>query len=81
MAKVRFELNHKGVIELMKSPEMTAICKEYADNAQSMLGDGYIVTTYPGKTRTNASIYAESDEAKRENLEDNTILKALGGNA
>lgn len=79
MAKLRFELNTKGVIELMKSPEMLTVCKQYADRAQASLGEGYVVTTYPGKTRVNASIYAESYEAKKDNLENNTILKSLRG--
>lgn len=79
MAKTKVVLNSEGVKELLKSQQMLAACKELADNAKSRLGDGYIVTTHVGKTRVNASIYAESEEARKENLEKNTILKALGG--
>lgn len=77
--KFKFELNREGVRELLRSPEMMEICKEYADRAQASLGDGYEVSTYTGTNRVNAMVAAESYEAKKENLEDNTILKAVFG--
>ena len=77
MAKVEIELNREGVKELMQSKEMMAICREIAERAADTLGSGYEVTTYVGKTRVNASISAESYRAKKENLETNSILKAL----
>ena len=77
--KMKFQLNEAGVRELLKSPEMMAVCQEYAQNALSRLGDGYEMTTYTGKNRVNASIKAESPRAKRENSHNNTILKSLRG--
>lgn len=77
--KVKIQLNRQGVQEMMKSPEMMAICKDLADDALGRLGDGYVVTTYNGKTRVNASIMAETYQAKKENSENNTILKAIRG--
>ena len=74
---VKFELNREGVRELMRSPEMMAICKEYADKAQAQLGDGYTVTTHTGRTRVNASVGAESHKARQENSDTNSILKAV----
>ena len=74
---VKFELNREGVKELMQSPEMMRICKQYADNAAARLGDGYEVTTHTGRTRVNAEVSAESYQAKRDNLENNSILKAV----
>ena len=79
MANVKFELNSNGVRELLRSPEMMNICLDYAQKAQQSLGDGYEVTTHTGKTRVNAMVSAESYAAKRENLKDNTILKAVFG--
>lgn len=79
MGNVRIELNHDGIRELLQSNEMKSICEEHANTAQGKLGDGYVVTTHTGKNRVNASIFAESYKAKKENLESNTILKALGG--
>lgn len=79
MSTNKFVLNRAGVRELMQSQEMQDVCKEYADRALNSLGEGYIVTTYVGKTRANASVYAESAAAKRENNKYNTILKAVFG--
>ena len=79
MAKVRIELNTGGVRELLRSQEMGNICEEYANEALGRLGEGYEVTTHTGKNRVNASVSAESYQAKRENSEHNTILKALRG--
>lgn len=79
MADVKFELNREGVRELLQSPEMMQVCKSYADKALGSLGDGYTVTTITGKTRVNAEIAATTAEARRENSENNTILKALRG--
>lgn len=79
MAKVKIVLNKSGVRELLQSDEMKAICEERANRALGKLGDGYTVTSMSGASRVNASIYAESATAKRENAENNTILKALRG--
>lgn len=79
MAKFKFELNRSGVRELLQSPEMEAICEEYANNALNSLGDGFEVSTYVGRTRVNASIIATTFEARKENSETNCILKAVGG--
>ena len=79
MAKFRFEPDSKGIQELLKSPEMMSICKEYADNAVAKLGEGYEASTYTGRTRVNASVIATTFKARKENAENNTILKAVGG--
>lgn len=77
MSKVKFELNKEGVKELMKSPEMMAICQGYAEKAQAQLGNGYEVTTHTGKSRVNASVIAETFKARRDNANNNSILKAV----
>lgn len=78
MSKVSFELNRAGVRELMKSTEAMAVCKEYASAIRNRAGDGYEVDTYVGKTRANASVYAATYKARRDNYENNTLLKARG---
>ena len=79
MAKATIQLDREGVREMLRSEEMKTICEEYANKAQGKLGPGYVVTSMTGKNRVNASIFAESYEAKRDNMENNTILKALRG--
>lgn len=78
MADIKIELNRAGVAELMKSPEMAGLCESLAQKAAGSLGDGYEVSTYVGRTRVNASIHAVSYEARKDNMQNNTLLKALG---
>ena len=78
MSKVRFELNRAGVRELLKSQEAMNVCKTYATAIQSRAGDGYEVDTYIGRTRANASVYAATYKARKDNYENNTLLKARG---
>lgn len=79
MSKDKFVLNRKGVRELMQSPEMLSTVTEYANQVKNRAGEGYEVTQYTGKTRVNASVHAETFEARKDNYENNTLLKALGG--
>lgn len=79
MANVKFELNREGVRELLQSPEVLAVCEEYASNAVAQLGEGYEASTYVGKNRVNASVIATTFKARKENSETNSILKAVGG--
>ena len=74
-----FRLNYAGVRELLTSEEMKSICKSYADAAQSKLGDGYEVTTYTGENRVNASVKAVTYKARKDNSENNSIIKAVFG--
>lgn len=78
MGKTRIELNWSGVRSLLKSGEMQAICEEHAKATLSRLGSGYEVTSRVGKSRCNSEVAAVTREAKKENLENNSILKALG---
>lgn len=79
MAKLKFELNREGVRELLRSKEMMDVCQEYANNALGKLGDGYEVTTHTGSNRVNAQVAAVTYATKKENLSDNTIIKAVFG--
>lgn len=78
MSKVKFELNRAGVRELMQSQEMLSVCRSYADEIRNRAGDGYEVDTFIGRNRANASVYAATNEARRDNYENNTLLKARG---
>lgn len=78
MGNVKVVLNKSGVRELLQSDEMMAICEKRANDALSKLGEGYIVTKQIDD-RVNASVYAETYEAKKEALENNSIIKAVWG--
>lgn len=79
MNKVKVELNREAVREMLRSQEMVKICEEHANKALSRLGEGYEVTSMVGKNRCNASVAAKTQEARKENAKNNTIMKAVGG--
>lgn len=83
MSKVKVEADFDGYRKLRSSPEVVGFMQKLADKALAQLGDGYNSDVHyyegsasiPGKAVIN--VYAESRAAKRENLRDNTILKAV----
>lgn len=77
MGDLEFKLNSEGVRQLMKSPEMMKVCTDYANAALSRLGDGYAMDTRVGASRVNAEVKAVTYEARKENSQTNSILKAL----
>lgn len=77
MAKIKFKLNRSGVSRLMKSTEMQQILEEKATSIRNRAGEGYKQDSYSGKTRANAMVYADSYKAKKDNLKNNTLLKAV----
>jgi len=79
MSKFKFALNRAGVRQLMQSEEMQSILKDKADAALNSLGEGYKSDIYIGKNRANAMVYADTYQAKRDNLKNNSILKAVRG--
>lgn len=79
MANIEVKLNSAGVRQLLRSKEMKDICAEHASNIQKRVGDGYEVDTYTGQNRVNAMVKATTTRAKRDNMENNTLLKAVRG--
>ena len=79
MSKVKFTLNRAGVRELLRSQEAMNVVSDYAMRVQSRCGAGYEMTTYVGTNRVNASVHAATVEARRDNYNNNTLLKARGG--
>lgn len=79
MSNVKFELNSAGVRKLLQSGEAMSICQGYAGAIQGRCGEGYEVTTFTGRTRVNASVHATTFKARKENAENNTLLKAVRG--
>lgn len=77
MSKVRFELNRKGVADLMKSSEMQDVLEDYATGIKNRSGVGYEQDMHVGKNRANARVWADTQQAKSDNLKNNTILKSV----
>lgn len=78
MPKTKIVLNSAGVRALLKSPEMQSFLSERAQAISDRAGDGYETDVFVGKTRANASVFASDAKAAKDNLENNTLLKALG---
>lgn len=77
MSNIKVVLNREGVRELLKSPEMQSICHELAQGIADRAGEGYTVSDYVGTNRCNSSVIAETKENIQDNLDNNTLLKAL----
>lgn len=77
MNKVQFKLNRDGVRELLRSNGTANACRDQANKIAERCGPGYEVSIYKGTTRANASVMAVTEEAIRENYENNTLEKAL----
>lgn len=78
MSKIKIVLNRKGVRELLKSQPIADACKEQAKAVGGKAGEGYEVRKRNYPKRTGYIVVAETDEAKQDNLKNNTLLKALG---
>lgn len=74
---MKFKLNSDGVRELLKSQEMQSVLIEKATGIKNRCGEGYTQDVYVGKNRANAMVKAGTYQAKRDNLKNNTILKAV----
>ena len=75
MNDFHFELNHAGVRELLQSQEMQDVLVDFAEQVANRAGDGYSV--YVGTNRANVSVRTETEEAMADNLDHNTLEKAI----
>ena len=77
MSKMKFELNRKGVADLMKSKGMQEILKDHATNIKNRAGHGFEQDVYVGQNRANAMVWADTPHAQADNYEHNTLLKSV----
>ena len=75
MSDFKFVLNRAGVRELMQSQEMQDVLVEFAGQVAERAGDGYDV--YIGINRANVSVRTATEEAMADNLDHNTLEKAI----
>lgn len=78
MAKVRFELNLRGLNELMKSPEMVQALDEAGEAVANAAGEDFKFRTHQASYVAICNVYPDSVKALRSNLKHNTLLKAIG---
>lgn len=79
MSNVDFKLNLTGLNELMKSDQMQAILNDAARKIAAAAGEGYEVeSAHPISFIGIASVRAVTRKAKKDNSENDTLLKAVG---
>ena len=80
MSRARVKLIRSGVRELLCSQEAADLVSRLGRDHARRAGPGYAAAA-PHKTgqRQAVNVYAETDEARRDNLEHNTLLKTMGG--
>jgi len=77
MGDVRFELNLKGLNELMKSSEIQAVLDKAGEQVANAAGSDYASSGNTGRFIGFSNIYPDSKRAAHENYTQNTLLKAL----
>lgn len=79
--KATVKLNYEGIGYLLKCPEMRAIIEGHAQSMADNLGEGYGHRIwYSSKDgRVTAFVGTLTDKAFQKNMEENTVLKAVGG--
>lgn len=78
MAKSYFKYSRAGFNELRRSPEMLAACQEIASSVCSRAGKGFGTGTRMYRSRCGVAVFPVTQEGVRDNLKNNTLLKALG---
>ena len=78
MAKVRVELNLKGINELMKSPEIQGALHEAGRAVANAAGDGFECETHTASFVAIENVFPSTSEAYYDELNHNTLLKAAG---
>ena len=77
MSNVKIEINTTNIGALLKSGETESVIKSLADQIANMAGTGYASDTYMTPGRVVASAYTATEEAVKDNSENNTLLIAV----
>lgn len=72
---LKFQLNYKGVRELLHSQEMSDVLLSYANHIASNAGEGYEAK----HMQTRVIVVPGTPEAEQDNYNNNTLLKSKGG--
>ena len=77
---LRVELDKAAVRSaLLESQETLSFLRELANQVQQKCGDGYEIQEHPtGRTRASVTVYASTQKARRDNLNNNTLLRSIG---
>lgn len=82
--RIRIELNHDGIQELLCSEPIAAECKSAAESVAARAGDGFEVleariNNFNGSPRVGYAVSAETYEAKLAEATDKVLTNAVRG--
>lgn len=78
MSKTKIKLAQANVSsEILKGEEIKEYCEKVAEGVASKAGAGYEINTFEGRHRINVGVIPATNEAKRDNYKNNTLLKAV----
>ena len=78
MAKKAFKLNTKAFrTEVINAEYMVQMTREVAEFVKDRCGDGYEASAQKGRKRALGMVWAETFEAKKNDSDNNTLLKAI----
>lgn len=79
--KVRIELNHDGIRQLLTSAPISAECEKAAENIAARAGDGFEVLPARemgfGGGRVGYAVYTATKEAREAEATDKALSKAV----
>lgn len=78
MGNVKFELNLQGLNELMKSAEMNAILEDAGRRVANAPSGDYGHRVHTASFCSICNVFPNSASSARDNIKNNTLLKALG---
>jgi len=77
----RIRWNHRAFEQIRRDPAVANELRKEADKIADRAGEGYLAVDGNGRTRSRAAVVTSNAEAIRDNAENNTLLRALGGGA
>lgn len=77
MGNLRIVLNHAGVRELLRSPEVQRDLERRAQNIAAAAGEGMEVSTERGATRARATVITATFEARYREATDRALTRAI----
>ena len=78
MSKVEIELDHDGMNALLHSPEIQAELMRHGKAIQSRAGANFKAVAVNMPSRSIVRVSAANADGVRDNLNNNTLLKAVG---
>ncbi|MFF0942693.1 hypothetical protein ACFYE2_00485 [Kocuria sp. CPCC 205300] len=77
MAKIRIELDQKGVRSLLRSEAVGKSVEAVGQKIADAAGEGFEVDVWQGKDRVRATVETKTYEAQRAEAEERALSRAL----